>query len=181
MPVRILGHLGRQLKKLELCALEPVAFDLILKSCPNLEWFVYIKTKTFTNEACSIEPDTLRHLKCLELSSIESQYTSSVADPELLLQLLQAPELRRLKLSLYALEQKEMDKIVHLIQQGKILQKLELAMIEAFHDSLFNALYEVEAKQVNLLLSEMALNCPCLYGVFDCIVHNSLGSWKGEV
>lgn len=179
--VQILGHLGRQLKKLELCASESVPFDLILESCPNLEWFSYIKTKTFTNAACYIEPDTLRHLKCLELSSIESQDTSSVADPGLLLQLLRAPELRRLKVSLYALQQKEMDKIVHLIQQGNILQKLELAMIEAFHDSVFNALHEAEAKQVNLLLSEMAVNCPCLYGVFDRIVHNSLGNWKGDV
>lgn len=180
--VHILGQFGKQLTKLNLYITDTVPMSQIFDLCPKLQYLCYIEAPNVSvSMTCGIEPDALRQLTVLDLSSMEFD-DDFVADPEVLLLLLQAPELRRIKVSWFATEQREVDQIVHRLQHREILQKLECAMMEPLHKyRRFHPLFSVEERQINLLLSEMALNCPNLIGVFDLTVDNSIDDWDGDI
>lgn len=164
--INILSQTERRVKKLFLYVKDDtILVDRIFHLCPNLERFSVVLSPRRVNLVSPIEPNTLRHLKVLELIMLIDS-TEFVVDPEALMQLLQAPELRHLELTKITLQQRETDEIVRRLQQGEILQKLEHVILHAWHTSA-DDLYEVASNRMNSVLSSMVLCCPKLTRVFN--------------
>lgn len=156
---RILEQLGEQLKKIRVFPLQDsIPMDQILNLCPNLNLLSYIGPEQITL-ASNINPDTLRQLTVLDMYYWPSADLGYSYGPEALLQLLQAPELRILRLHLNSVDQKEVDEIVRQLQQGEILQKLELAALWPPRTN-DKACYELATIQIKCLQSNMVLHCP---------------------
>jgi hypothetical protein len=168
--VHILQQIGRQLKKLIVHYVDSViSVDQILSLCPNLELLSFVVAYGHISLASDIKLSTLRQLKTFVLYG--HWYAQSMkVDFEVLLQLLQAPELRKLNLSWLARDPEEVDTLIAMLQQREILQKLEAVNVGPYH---FNSLcyceddaaWEAEYDQVSRLLSAMVLNCPNLVDV----------------
>jgi hypothetical protein len=164
--VKILSQTGQRLKKLFLYVKhDAILVDTIFYLCPNLERFSVVLSPSRLNLVSRIEPDTLRHLKMLELIML-SESNEFVVDPEALMQLLQAPELRHLELTKITLQQREADEIICRLQRGEILQKLEHVILHHWHTSASD-LYKVASKRTDLVLSTMVLCCLHLTQVFN--------------
>lgn len=192
---QILGRLGKQLKKLILHIHNwdtSLGIDQILDLCPNMEWFKFANPHMQLFLHAPIKPHTLQQLTVLDLSVMLEQgnFGEVLAIPEVLLQLLRAPELRKLKLSWLTLNQSELDEIVSRLKQREILRKLELAMIEPLHSQKGAKIFKIrpsshprlteifnkETEQVNCLLNSMVMNCPKLNDVFDHFPAD--GDWR---
>jgi hypothetical protein len=149
--IQILNQIGQQLKILRLELVDKVNIDVVLRACPNLKHLAIAGKTTYLNIATQVELDTVRQLNVLE---IVIRYNGT--DPGVLLQLLRAPELRKLALVCRFPPLEYAAEIVCSLQQHKILQKLEHVYLEdAFGYEAFS----------NLLLNSLTLHCPNLINV----------------
>jgi hypothetical protein len=165
--VKILSQTEQRLKKLILYVKQDaILVDRIFHLCPNLERFSVVLSPSRLNLMTRIEPDTLRHLKVLELIILSDSTSEFVVDPEALMQLLQAPELRHLELTKITLQQREAEEIIRRLQRGEILQKMEHVILHHWHTPASD-LYEVASNRTDLVLSTMVLCCPKLTQVFN--------------
>jgi hypothetical protein len=165
--MQILSHLGGQLKILRIDVMDTVEIDVILQLCPNLKHLnveVGAKCLTLANQ---VELGTVQQLNVLELAykrpngELPSLLTDADVDTEVLLQLLQAPELLQLVLVCrFPKEQQDVDEIVGELRQQKILQNLERVVLNQqgsiCHGSVFYSRSVMEA---------MVLFCPKLIDV----------------
>lgn len=167
--------------------------EQIFHMCPNLDLLSCVENPAKITLASDIKPDTLSCLTVLDLSGSYDHNVNLVelvVEKGMLLQLLQAPELRMLKLSMNVMDYWELKEILRRLRRREILQKLELAMIKPSHRKYFyssdddadHPLALTETRQTNRLLNNMVLNCPNLYGVFDSFPRGYLdGNWDGRI
>lgn len=189
--LHILGLMGPQLDKLVLDVIGTVPMDQLFILCPNLRWLSFqCCPRRISLASGHIPSESLQQLQVLELSANKyvgrwdfQSANQFAAAQGVLLRLLQAPKLRKLKLAFFALAKTELDEIVLQVQQKQILQQIEFCMME----SLRNAETRVslnETSQLNLLMSTMVVNCPKLLAVFNrCCDEQikSMDEWHGEL
>lgn len=118
---KILNQVAVQLKSLWLY-LGSAEVDEVLRLCPNLTHF---HADGILKLASTVTPHTLRNLHVLELRFDERVDVN----PELLLQLLQAPKLRELLIVCKFPSLPEHVPIVNMLEEHTILQKLEQVVL----------------------------------------------------
>lgn len=156
-----------QVKKLAIHVTDVVFVDRILQVCPKLECLSVVESpKKCLKVSSRIETYTLRQLTVLELL-MRRPAVEYVIDPEAILQLLQAPNLRKLELRLVTLQQKEAEEIVRRLRLGEILQKLESAILEPHHEPHVENPFKEERDRMDWVTSSMVLHCPKLIEVFN--------------
>lgn len=175
----ILNQAGRHLKTLHLTVMESVQLDSVLRLCPTLEHLSVIFRPQCLQMASRLRPDDIRHLQVLHLKRSGVPRGEHMIDTDVLMQLLQAPELRHLKLQRISLRPSEEEKIVRRLQHRDILQKLESAVLKSDDNLLmftgdgragfdpFNLAHghlELKVKVLEML-SAMVLCCPKLINV----------------
>jgi hypothetical protein len=164
--LKILDQIGRQLKKLILYVTDTMFVDKILSLSPNLEHFAVVRSPTRLKVASCINPVTLQRLEVLELL-MRRPSVEYVIDSEVMLQLLQAPNLRQLEMRLVTMQQREAEEIVRRLQRGEILQKLESAILQPFHEYHVDNPCKEERDRMDLVTSSMVMHCPKLVNVFN--------------
>lgn len=156
--VSILGHLGRQLEKIRVYVDENIPVDQLLTLCPNLDLLSYSNDYEEVTVASDIKSDTLRQLTALDLMFNDCAIGHTYG-PEALLQLLQAPELRLLRLSMYSVDQQQVDEIIRRLQRQEILQNLEYACFWPPSTTDEDA-KRLVTEQIKCLHSNMVFHCP---------------------
>lgn len=155
--VQILKQIGQQVKILWVDVLDDtLEVDVILNLCPNLK---HLSVGTIILTAGQVDPNTLRQLNVLEIRCLE-------VDQVLMQLLLQAPELMRLVLFAERFPEYQRDsmKIFDMLQQHKILQKMERVVIHYINTH--QATYSNASTAFTMLLLEaMTLYCPYLIDV----------------
>jgi hypothetical protein len=153
--VQVLTQVGRQLKILRVDVFDTLEVDVILRLSPNLQHLGLVGGPRLLTVATQVDPDTLRQMNVLELR-FDRDYNNAVS-ADVLLQLLQAPEIRKLVLVCRFPEKLEnAAEIIGMLQQHKILQKLECAILEGTAQS---------GAFSDLLLNHLTVNCPNLTDV----------------
>lgn len=158
--VQVLKKVGRQIKILYIDIMDSILVDKILQMCPRLERLYMVFTDDVIELASQIEPDTLQQLEVLELVREDGFYSDDcVDDINALLQLLQAPKLRQLKLRLISLRQEDVEEFDRRLQHGGILQKLEKATLELMSPSAPKDNFDQLMDKLN---NSLVLCCPKL-------------------
>jgi hypothetical protein len=164
--LKILNQMGMKLKKLILYVTDTMFVDKIFHLSPSLEHFVVVRSPICLKVASCINPVTLKQLTVLELL-MRRPSVEYVIDSDALLQLLQAPNLRQLELKFVTMQQREAEEIVRRLRRREILQKLESAMLEPFHDPHVDNPYKEERDRMDSVTSVMVEHCPKLVEVFN--------------
>jgi hypothetical protein len=151
--IQILTQIGQQLKILRLDVVETIEIDIILGLCPNLQHLEVLRGPIRLSN--KVDPTTLGQLNILELK-FDPNYAVEVG-AGMLLQLLQAPELRKLVLVCkFPRQQGESMEIISMLKRLKILQKLEQATLQAIGSSRGFS---------DVILNYMTVHCPNLTDV----------------
>lgn len=160
---------GRQLKKLRVYATDNIPMDQIFTLCPNLNLLSYNDYLDQVTVASDIKSDTLSQLTVLDLSFCNS-VSGHRYGPEALLQLLQAPKLRLLRLSMISVDQQDVDEIIQRLKQQEILQNLEYAHLfpSVQYSNLNDVMFLIE--QIKCLHSNMVFHCPKLNASWENVV-----------
>jgi hypothetical protein len=124
--MRILGHVGHQLRTLRLVLISEaqVQLDGLLDACPQLEelsvHFGGLQSVTL------LRPDTLRNLQKLRVNSAKGDFVQ----PGLLLQVLRmAKDLRSVDLSMVDVDVHDLQELAVLAGQGTCMQNLQHVQI----------------------------------------------------
>jgi len=156
--VQVLTQIGRQLKILRVDVVDTLEVDEILRLSPNLKHLALVGGPKSLKVATQVDSNTLRRLKVLELrfSRDYNEYNDEVS-ADVLLELLRAPELRKLVLVCrFPKRLENAAEMIGLLQHQKILQKLECVVLEGTAQS---------GAFSDLLLNSMTVNCPNLIDV----------------
>lgn len=163
--IQILKQCGPQLTKLVIILeYQNIPVDQVLTLCPNLNKLKLSVdcTPEYIIYGSAINMRALQHLTELELIAelnLETDYL--LACPGMLVQLLQAPELRKLNLTWLPLGHLDLIAIIQMIQLRRILQKLEFVSLRPWHKR-ESECYKMELEQIDKVEDSMFWNCPNL-------------------
>lgn len=143
--VQIFTQIGKQMKELRIDVMDTLALDVVFKLCPNLKHLALLNGPQQLTCESELDPGSLQQLKGLEIWFYEEHHRVKKLEvgAELLLRILQMPELRELVLVCrvpsqqmwYGRMSNGAEEIIDLFEEDKMLQKLEKATLRLYGGS----------------------------------------------